>query len=111
MNRLRWHEPNGDCPAFDFDFPLVPREEREEIDEWLRVLRPEPIPDGTIRRILVRAGIPAPSRHGRRAVRESLCLCISAACLVVALLWPCLSFSTHDHDRRPLSCPGGTFSR
>ena len=111
MNRLRWQEPNGDGPAFDFDFPLVPQEEREEIDEWLRVLRPESIPDMTFRRILGRAGIALPSKPGRRAVRESLCLCLSAACLVVALLWPCVSAAGHDHDRRPLSCPGGTFSR
>jgi hypothetical protein len=111
MNRLRWLEPSGDGPTFDFDFPIVLRDEREEIDEWLRALRPEPIPDATLRRLLGRAGIAVPAKGGRPAFRESICLCLSAACLAVALLWPCVSVSAHDPDRRPLSCPGGTFSR
>jgi hypothetical protein len=111
MNRLRWHEPDGENPAFDFDLPLVPREEREEIDELLRALRPEPVADGTFRRILGRAGITTAPRPGRTAFRESVCLCLSAACLAVALLWPCFSSAALDHDHRPLSCPGGTFSR
>jgi hypothetical protein len=111
MNRLRRHKRNGDGPTFDFDVPLVPREEREEIDEFLRALRPEPLADATFRRLLGQAGIGLPVKPGRPAVRESLCLCLSAACLVIALLWPCVAFSAHDQDRRPLSCPGGTFSR
>jgi hypothetical protein len=113
MNRLRWHQPDEESPAFDFDFPPTPREEREEIDELLRLLRPEPIADATLRRLLGRAGIAlAPERRpGRSAVREAFCLGLSAACLAVALLWPCLSPGGHNADHRPLSCPGGTFSR
>ncbi len=111
MNRLRWLDPSGDGPAFDFDCPIVPREEREEIDEWLRALRPDPVTDATLRRLLGRAGVALPAKTGRTAFRESVCLCLSAACLAVALLWPCVSFAAHEHDRRPLSCPGGTFSR
>jgi hypothetical protein len=115
MTRPRTYEPKGAYPPFDFDFPFVLRAEREEIDELLRSLSPEPILETTLARILGRAGIvlaPAAARRPkRRSFRESVCLCLSAACLAVALLWPCLSSAGHDPDRRPLSCPGGTFSR
>jgi hypothetical protein len=111
MNRLRWLNRSGERSAFDFDFPVVPPEEREEIDGWLRALRPDPLPESTYRHILQRAGIALTVKPGRPPLRESLCLCLSAACLAIALLWPCLASVGHDHDRRPLSCPGGTFSR
>jgi hypothetical protein len=113
MNRPRWHDPNGQSPAFDFDFPPTPREEREEIDGFLRALRPEPISDATFRQVLGRAGIAlAPERRpGRSAVREAFCLGLSAACLAIALLWSCMSPAGHNADHRPLTCPGGTFSR
>ena len=113
MNRKRWHDLSGESPAFDFDFPPTPREEREEIDEFLRALRPEPVSDATLRRLLGRAGIAlVPERRPRRSpFRDALCLGLSAACLAVALLWPCLTPAGHTSDHRPLSCPGGTFSR
>ena len=113
MNRPRWHDLGVESPAFDFDFPLTPRDEREEIDEFLRVLRPEPISDATLRRLLGRAGIAlAPQRRaGRSTVREAICLGLSSACLAIALLWPCMSPAGHNADHRPLTCPGGTFSR
>jgi hypothetical protein len=111
MNRPRWQSRGGERWAFDFDFPVVPLEEREEIDSWLRALRPDPLPESALRHILHRVGISPAPRSGRPALRESLCLCLSAACLAIALLWPCLAVLGHEHDRRPLSCPGGTFSR
>jgi hypothetical protein len=114
MRYLNHRETDWERRTIDCDIPFIPPAEREEIDEFLRTLRTEPIPEPSFARIMAKARIRVPRtsspRVERARLRESVCVCLTLACLTIALLWPCLA-SSHGFDRRPLSCPGGTFCR